>query len=81
MFDTKKLNETVEVMSAKAEEAVETAMTTAEENVKKINGYIQNDSVRTVAEAYAEAGFSVARAIVDANKNVADTFKKTFATA
>jgi len=51
MFDAKKLNETVEVMSAKAEEAVETGFTTAQENVKKMNGYIQNDSVRTVAEA------------------------------
>ena len=79
MFDTKNLTDTVEVFSAKAEEAVETGLTTAEENVKKINGYIQNDSVRTVAEAYAEASFVVARAVIDANKNVADTFRKAFA--
>ena len=79
MFDTKKLTDTVEVFSAKAEEAVETGLTTAEENVKKINGYIQNDSVRTVAEAYAEAGFAVARAVIDANKSVAETVKKAFA--
>jgi len=79
MFDTQKLNETVEVMSAKAEEAVETGLVTAEENVKKMNGYIQNDSVRTVAEAYAEAGFTVARAVIDANKSVAETVKKAFA--
>jgi hypothetical protein len=79
MFDTKKLTDTVEVFSAKAEQAVETGFTTAEENVKKINGYIQNDSVRTVAEAYAEASFAVARAVIDANKNVADTFRKAFA--
>lgn len=79
MFDTKKLTETVEVFSAKAEEAVETGLNVAEENVKKINGYIQNDSVRTVAEAYAEAGFAVIRAVVDANKSVAETVKKAFA--
>ena len=79
MFDAKKLTETVEVMSAKAEEAVETGFTTTQENVKKINGYIQNDSVRTVAEAYAEAGFAVARAVLDANKSVAETVKKAFA--
>jgi len=79
MFDTKKLTDTVEVMSAKAEEAVETGFTTAQENVKKINGYIQVDSVRTVAEAYAEAGFTVARAVIDANKSVAETVKKAFA--
>lgn len=79
MFDTQKLNETVEVMSAKAEEAVETGLVTAEENVKKMNSYIQNDSVRTVAEAYAEAGFAVARAVVNANKSVAETVKKAFA--
>ena len=79
MFDTKKLNETVEAMSAKADEIVETTLSTTEENVKKINGYIQNDSVRTVAEAYAEAGFTVARAVVDANKSVAETVKKAFA--
>ena len=79
MFDTKKLTDTVEVFSAKAEEAVTTGLTTAEENVKKINGYIQNDSVRTVAEAYAEAGFAVARAVIDANKSVAETVKKAFA--
>ena len=79
MFDTKKLTDTVEVFSAKAEQAVETGLTTAEENVKKINGYIQNDSVRTVAEAYAEAGFAVARAVIDANKSVAETVKKAFA--
>ena len=77
MFD--KINETVETMSAKAEQAVETGFTTAEENVKKINGYIQNDSVRTVAEAYAEAGFAVARAVIDANKSIAETMKKAFA--
>ena len=79
MFDYTKVNETVEAMSAKAEEAVETGFTTTHENVKKINGYIQNDSVRTVAEAYAEASFVVARAVIDANKNVADTFRKAFA--
>ena len=79
MFDYTKVNETVEAMSAKAEEVVETGFTTAQENVKKINGYIQNDSVRTVAEAYAEAGFTVARAVLDANKSVADTVKKAFA--
>ena len=79
MFETEKLTQTVEVMSAKAEEAVETSFTTAQENVKKINGYIQNDSVRTVAEAYAEAGFAVARAVLDANKSVAETVKKAFA--
>lgn len=78
MFDYTKVNETVETMSAKAEEAVTTGLATAEENVKKINGYIQNDSVRTVAEAYAEAGFTVARAFIDANKNVAETVKKAF---
>jgi hypothetical protein len=44
-----------------------------------MNGYIQVDSVRTVAEAYAEAGFTVARAVIDANKSVADTMKKAFA--
>ena len=79
MFDTKKLTETVEVMSAKAEEAVETGFTTAQENVKKINGYIQLESVRTLADAYAEAGFAVARAVLDANKSVAETVKKAFA--
>ena len=79
MSDTKKLTDTVEVFSAKAEEPVETGLTTAKENVKKINGYIQNDNVRTVAEAYAEASFVVARAVIDANKNVADTFRKAFA--
>ena len=79
MFDYTKVNETVEAMSAKAEEVVETGFTTTQENVKKINGYIQNDSVRTVAEAYAEASFVVARAVIDANKNVADTFRKAFA--
>ena len=79
MFDIKNVNTTMEAMTAKAEEAVETGFTTAQENVKKINGYIQNDSVRTVAEAYAEAGFTVARAVIDANKNVAETFKKAFA--
>jgi len=66
-------------MSAKAEEAVETGFATVEENVKKMNGYIQNDSVRTVAETYAEAGFTVARAVIDANKSVAETVKKAFA--
>ena len=79
MFDIKNVNTTMEAMTAKAEEAVETGFTTAQENVKKINGYIQNDSVRTVAEAYAEAGFTVARAVLDANKSVADTVKKAFA--
>jgi len=79
MFDTKKLTETVEIMSAKAEEAVETGFTTAQENVKKINGYIQLESVRTLADAYAEAGFTVARAVIDANKSVAYTMKKAFA--
>ena len=44
-----------------------------------MNGYIQNDNVRTVAEAYAEAGFAVIRAVVDANKSVAETVKKAFA--
>jgi len=79
MFDNKKLTETVEIMSAKAEEAVETGFTTAQENVKKINGYIQLDSVRTLADAYAEAGFTVARAVIDANKSVAETMKKALA--
>lgn len=79
MFDYTKVNETVEAMSAKAEEVVETGFTTVQENTKKINGYIQNDSVRTVAEAYAEAGFAVARAVLDANKSVAETVKKAFA--
>ena len=79
MFDTKKLTETVEIMSAKAEEAVETGFTTAQENVKKINGYIQLESVRTLADAYAEAGFTVARAVIDANKSVAETMKKALA--
>ena len=79
MFDIKNVNTTMEAMTAKAEEAVETGFTTAQENVKKINGYIQNDSVRTVAEAYAEAGFTVARAVLDANKSVANTVKKAFA--
>ena len=79
MFDYTKVNETVEAMSAKAEEVVETGFTTAQENVKKINGYIQNDSVRTVAEAYAEAGFAVARVVIDANKSVAETIKKAVA--
>mgnify|MGYP000530701788 CR=1 FL=1 len=79
MFDYTKVNTTVEAMTEKAEEAVETGFTTAQENVKKINGYIQNDSVRTVAEAYAEAGFAVARAVLDANKSVAETVKKAFA--
>ena len=79
MFDIKNVNTTVETITAKAEEAVETSFTTAQENVKKINGYIQNDSVRTVAEAYAEAGFTVARAVLNANKSVADTVKKAFA--
>ena len=79
MFDIKNVNTTMEAMTAKAEEAVETGFTTAQENVKKINGYIQNDSVRTVAEAYAEAGFTVARAVLNANKSVADTVKKAFA--
>ena len=79
MFDIKNVNTTVETITAKAEEAVETGFTTAQENVKKINGYIQNDSVRTVAEAYAEAGFTVARAVLDANKSVAETVKKAFA--
>jgi len=73
------INETVEAMSAKADEAVNTTLETAEDNVKKINGYIQNDSVRTVAEAYAEAGFTVARAVIDANRSVAETVKKAFA--
>ena len=79
MFDTTKINETVETMSAKAEEAVNTTLTTAEENVKKMNGYIQNDVVRTVADAYTEAGFGVARAVIDVNKSVAETVKKAFA--
>jgi hypothetical protein len=79
MFDYTKVNETVETMSAKAEEAVVTTLATTEENVKKMNGYIQNDSVRTVAEAYAQAGFTVARAVIDANKSVAETMKKAFA--
>ena len=79
MFDYTKVNETVETITAKAEEAVNTAIATGEENTKKMTGYIQNDSVRTVAEAYAEAGFAVVRAIVDANKNAAETFKKAFA--
>ena len=79
MFDYTKVNETVETITAKAEEAVTTAIATGEENTKKMTSYIQNDSVRTVAEAYAEAGFAVVRAIVDANKNAAETFKKAFA--
>jgi len=79
MFDYTKVNKTVEVISAKAEEAVETTMTTAQENVKKMNGYIQDNNVRTVAEAYAEAGFTVARAVIDANKSVTETVKKAFA--
>ena len=68
MFDANKVAETVETMVDKTEE-----------NVKKINGYIQNDSVRTVAEAYAEAGFTLTRAVIDVNKSVAETFKKAFA--
>jgi hypothetical protein len=79
MFDIKNVNQTVETITAKAEEAVVTTLATTEENVKKMNDYIQNDSVRTVAEAYAEAGFAVARAVIDANKSVAETFKKAFA--
>ena len=38
MFDIKNVNTTVETITAKAEEAVETGFTTAQENVKKING-------------------------------------------
>jgi len=79
MFDIKNLNTTMETMTAKAEEAVNTTLTTAEENTKKINGYIQNDVFRNVADAYVEASFGVARAMVDANKSIADTVKKTFA--
>ena len=79
MFDIKNVNQTVETITAKAEEAVVTTLATTEENVKKMNGYIQNDSVRTVAEEYAEAGFTVARAVIDANKSVAETVKKAFA--
>lgn len=79
MFDTTKITETVETMSAKAEEVVDTGLTTAEANIKKMNGYIQNDVVRTVADAYTEAGFGVARAVINVNKSVAETVKKAFA--
>lgn len=75
MFD--KVNEMFD--ANKVTEAVETMVDKTEENVKKINGYIQNDSVRTVAEAFAEAGFTLTRAVIDANKSVAETFKKAFA--
>jgi hypothetical protein len=75
MFD--KVNEMFD--TNKVTEAVETMVDKTEENVKKINGYIQNDSVRIVAEAYAEAGFTLTRAVIDTNKNVVETFKKAFA--
>jgi len=76
MFDYTKANETLEAMSIKTQEVVDTAMTTAEENTKKMNSYIQDQSVRTVADSYAEASFAIARAIIDANKNLSDNVNK-----
>ena len=78
MFDYTKLNETVETFTAKADDAVSTAIVTGEANTMKMVGYIQDHNVRTIAEAYAEAGFALTRAIVDANRGVAETVKKAF---
>lgn len=79
MFDYANLNTTIDTVVEKVNTTVDTAITTSEANTKKMTGYIQDHNFRTVAEAYADAGFTLTRAIIDANRGVAETVKKAFA--
>jgi len=78
MFDYTNLNTTIDTMVEKVNTTVDTAIATSEDNTKKMVGYIQDQNFRTVAETYADAGFALTRAMVDANRTVAETMKKAF---
>jgi len=68
MFDTQQFNETVDTMLNKTEE-----------NLAKATGYIQDTSTREVAQAVHASGFTVARTVIQANRELSDTFARFFA--
>ena len=68
MFDTQQFNETVDTMVNKTEE-----------NLGKVTGYIQDTSTREIAQAVHASGFTVARTMIQANRDLADTFARFFA--
>ena len=68
MFDTQQFNETVDTMVNKTEE-----------NLGKVTGYIQDASTREVTQAVHASVFTAARTMIQANRDLADTFARFFA--